>query len=43
MKYKITERKWIMIDIQNEQEDLCVFYGRDRGETGKEAQIVTRD
>ena len=43
MKYKITERKWIMIDILNEQEDVCVFYGRDRGETGNKPQIVTRD
>ena len=43
MKYKINERKWIMIDIQNEQEDVCVFYGRDRGETGNEPQIVNRD
>ena len=30
MKYKITERKWIMIDIQNEQEEeLLIELNRD--------------
>ena len=36
MKYKITERHWIMIDIQNEQEEeLLVDLNRDINKTAR--------